>query len=61
MSKDDEKEQLRQQVDEFRRALRWERTQKERLLEDLGASRRENQRLRAALAELEAGREKMMT
>ena len=61
MPRDDEKEQLRQQVDELRRALRWERTQKERLLEDLGVSRRENQRLRAALAEMEEGQEKMMT
>jgi len=59
--RDDGKEQLRQQVDELRRALRWERTQKERLLEDLGVSRRENQRLRATLTELEAGQEKMMT
>ena len=52
-----EKEHLRRQVDELRRALRWEKTQKERLLEDLGAFQRENQRLRATLAELEARQE----
>jgi hypothetical protein len=58
LSDESEKEQLRQQVDELRRALRWERTQKERLIEDLGASRRENQRLRATVAELDGQQEK---
>jgi cell shape-determining protein MreC len=57
MLDESEKEHLRRQLEELRRALRWEKTQKERLLEDLGSARRENQRLRTSLAELEARQE----
>ena len=46
-------DQLSRQIDELRRALRWEKTQKERLLDDLAIFRRENRRLRESLDELE--------
>lgn len=48
-----EGEQLSLELDELRRALRWERTQKERLLTDLDILRRENQRLRETVDDLE--------
>ena len=57
LPEDNEKDQLSRQIDELRRALRWEKTQKERLLEDLAIFRRENQRLREALDEWEARQE----
>ena len=50
-------DQLRRQIDELRRALRWEKTQKERLLDDLAIFRRENQRLRESLDEWESRQE----
>lgn len=48
-----EGEQLSLELDELRRALRWERTQKERLLTELDILRRENQRLRETVDDLE--------
>lgn len=48
-----EGEQLSLELDELRRALRWERTQKERLLTELDILRRDNQRLRDSVDDLE--------
>jgi uncharacterized coiled-coil protein SlyX len=48
-----ELEYLRAQVTELTAALRWERTQKERLLEELGRYHGEIKRLEGRLTDLE--------
>jgi len=53
MSGDHELEALRVQVNELKFALQWERTQKERLLEEQSEFRREIKRLQDRVADLE--------
>jgi chromosome segregation ATPase len=53
MSDEHEQEALRAQVRELKFALQWERTQKERLLEEQSGFRREINRLQDRIADLE--------
>ena len=53
MSGEHELEALRVQVNELKFALQWERTQKERLLEEQSGFRREIKRLQDRVTEVE--------